>query len=98
MAVQLLGHLAEAAAPGGTWDSQVTIVALQQFQALGPDLCKQFVGVQLEAFCEDLPGDPRGIPGIGCGFGLFLSCDMGLSENRVPLNPMVYHYFLSQWS
>lgn len=32
MAVQLLGHLAEA---------------------LGPDLCKQFVGVQLEAFCED---------------------------------------------
>ena len=22
-------------------------------QALGPDLCKQFVGVQLEAFCED---------------------------------------------
>jgi len=52
----------------------------------------------LEAFCEDLPGDPRGIPGIGCGFGLFLSCDMGLSENRVPLNPMVYHYFLSQWS
>lgn len=76
MAVQLLGHLAEAAAPGvGTWDTQVTIVALQpltcgkddlwpsldqhfEFQALGPDLCKQFVGVQLEAFCEDLPGDP----------------------------------------
>ena len=24
-----------------------------EFQALGPDLCKQFVGVQLEAFCED---------------------------------------------
>ena len=22
-------------------------------QALGPDLCQQFVGVQLEAFCED---------------------------------------------
>eukprot|EP00913_Durusdinium_trenchii_P020168 g18950.t1 len=32
MAVQLLGHLAEA---------------------LGPELCQQFVGVQLEAFCED---------------------------------------------
>ena len=22
-------------------------------EALGPDLCQQFVGVQLEAFCED---------------------------------------------
>ena len=101
--MQLLGHLAEAGAPGvGTWDTQVTIVAWQpdltcgkddlwpsldqhfEFQALGPDLCKQFVGVQLEAFCEDLPGI-RGICGCARLRSFFEHISDILGEIILPL-------------
>ena len=41
-------------------------------QALGPDLCKQFVGVQLEAFCEDLGPWDRG------GLAAVISSDKGV--------------------